>query len=168
QYLRNEAVRLSSVVADVAEELDDRRQQRDIALEVDLTGPDERPHANASLLHTLLRNLLSNAIKYNREGGRIRILGRATANGGYTLQVADTGPGIAAENLPFLFDRFRRFQGSAPNSPEGYGLGLPIAQTIATFHGATLRAESELGQGTSFILDFQPSAKLVAGFMPAS
>ena len=96
------------------------------------------------------------------------MLGRATASGGYTLRVEDTGPGIAAENLPFLFDRFRRFQGTAPNSPEGYGLGLPIAQTIATFHGATLRAESELGLGTSFILDFQPSAKLVAGFMPAS
>ncbi|GAA4041696.1 hypothetical protein GCM10022409_29640 [Hymenobacter glaciei] len=168
QYLRNEAVRLSTVVADVAEELDDRRQQRDIALEVALTGPDERTHANASLLHTLLRNLLSNAIKYNREGGRIRVTGHATPNGGYTLRVEDTGPGIAAENLPFLFDRFRRFQGTAPNLPEGYGLGLPIAQTIATFHGATLRAESELGQGTSFILDFQPSVKLVAGFMPAS
>jgi signal transduction histidine kinase len=168
QYLRNEAVRLSEVVADVAEELDDRRQQRDIALDVDLTGDDTRPLANASLLHTLLRNLLSNAIKYNREGGRIRVLGRATPSGGYTLRVEDTGPGIAAENLPFLFDRFRRFQGTAPGAPEGYGLGLPIAQTIATFHGATLRAESEVGQGTSFVLDFQPSAKLVAGFMPAS
>jgi len=168
QYLRNEAVRLSAVVADVAEELDDRRQQRDLALEIDLTGPDERPHANASLLHTLLRNLLSNAIKYNREGGRIRVLGRATASGGYTLRVEDTGPGIASENLPFLFDRFRRFQGTAPGAPEGYGLGLPIAQTIATFHGATLRAESELGKGTVFILDFQPSTKLMAGFMPAS
>ena len=168
QYLRNEAVRLSAVVADVAEELDDRRQQREITLTIDLTGPDERPHANASLLHTLVRNLLSNAIKYNREGGHIRMEGRATPNGGYTLRVEDTGPGIAADNLPFLFDRFRRFQGNAPGAPEGYGLGLPIAQTIATFHGATLWAESELGQGTSFILDFQPSARLVAGFMPAS
>ena len=168
QYLRTEAVRLSAVVADVAEELDDRRQQRDIALEMDLTGDDTRPLANASLLHTLLRNLLSNAIKYNRAGGRIRVLGRTTATGGYTLRVEDTGPGIAAENLPFLFDRFRRFQGTAPGSPEGYGLGLPIAQTIATFHGATLRAESALGLGTSFILDFQPPAKLAAGFMSAS
>ena len=168
QYLRNDAVRLSVVVADVAEELDDRRQQREITLVIDLTGADERPHANASLLHTLLRNLLSNAIKYNREGGHIRVEGRTTSNGGYTLRVEDTGPGIAAENLPFLFDRFRRFQGTAPGAPEGYGLGLPIAQTIATFHGATLRAESELGQGTSFILDFQPSTKLMAGFMPAS
>ena len=168
QYLREEPVRLSAAVADVAEELDDRRQQRDIALEIDITGDDERPRANASLLHTLLRNLLSNAIKYNLEGGHIRVLGRDAAHGGYTLRVEDTGPGIAADHLPFLFDRFRRFHANAPNSPEGYGLGLPIAQTIANFHGATLRAESEVGRGTAFVLDFRPSASLAAGFMPPS
>jgi len=168
QYLREEPVRLSAAVADVAEELDDRRQQRDIALEIDITGDDERPRANASLLHTLLRNLLSNAIKYNLEGGHIRVLGRDAAHGGYTLRVEDTGPGIAADHLPFLFDRFRRFHANAPNSPEGYGLGLPIAQTIASFHGATLRAESEVGRGTAFVLDFRPSASLAAGFMPPS
>ena len=168
QYLRNESVRLSTAVAEVAEELDDRRQQRDITLEVSLTGDDTRPHANASLLHTLLRNLLSNAIKYNREGGSIRVLGHALPSGGYTLRVEDSGPGIAPENIPYLFDRFRRFNSNAPGSPDGYGLGLPIAQTIAGFHGATLRAESEVGRGTAFILDFQPAANLPVGFMPAS
>jgi signal transduction histidine kinase len=168
QYLRDEPVRLSDTVTDVAEELDDRRQQRDIMLEIDITGNDERPRANASLLHTLLRNLLSNAIKYNLEGGQIRVLGRAAPNGGYTLRVEDTGPGIAADHLPFLFDRFRRFHANAPNSPEGYGLGLPIAQTIASFHGATLRAESEVGRGTAFVLDFHPPTSLSVGFMPPS
>ena len=168
QYLRTEVVRLGSVVAEVAEELEDRRQQRDIDLTMDLTGNDQLPLANASLLHTLLRNLLSNASKYNRAGGQIRVLGRATPAGGYTLRVEDTGPGIAAENLPYLFDRFRRFHGNAPGAPEGYGLGLPIAQTIATFHGATVRAESEVGQGTAFILDFQPSALHPDGFMTPS
>ena len=168
QYLREEAVRLSAAVADVAEELDDRRQQRDISLEVDLTGDDLRPHANASLMHTLLRNLLSNAIKYNREGGHIRVLGRPAPQGGYILRVEDTGPGIAAAHLPFLFDRFRRFHANAPDSPEGYGLGLPIAQTIASFHGAKLRAESEVGLGTAFVLEFGPGASPAARFMPPS
>ncbi|GAA3961170.1 HAMP domain-containing sensor histidine kinase [Hymenobacter antarcticus] len=168
QYLRDEPVRLSDVAADVAEELDDRRQQRGITLETTLTGDDTRPRANASLLHTLLRNLLSNAIKYNHEGGHIRVSGQELPNGGYVLRVADTGPGISADHLPYLFDRFRRFQGNAPGSPEGYGLGLPIAQTIASFHGATLRAESELGQGTVFILEFGPTAGTVPGFMPPS
>jgi len=168
QYLRDEPVRLTGVVVDVAEELDDRRQQRDIALELDLTGDDTRPHANASLLHTLLRNLLSNAIKYNRAGGRIRVEGRAGADGAYTLRVEDTGPGIAPDHLPYLFDRFRRFHANAPGSPEGYGLGLPIAQTIAGFHGAVLRAESEVGQGSAFVLEFGAVPVGSAGFTPPS
>ena len=168
QYLRDETVRLSEVLADVAEELDDRRQQRNITLETTLTGDDTRPRANASLLHTLLRNLLSNAIKYNHEGGRIRVSGQELPTGGYVLRVADTGPGISPDHLPYLFDRFRRFHGNAPGSPDGYGLGLPIAQTIASFHGATLRAESELGRGAVFILEFGPTAGAVPGFMPPS
>ena len=168
QYLRDEPVHLGAAVADVVEELDDRRQQRDITLEIDLTGDGVRPHANASLLHTLLRNLLSNAIKYNHQGGHIRVAGRPTLTGGYTLRVEDTGPGITAANLPFLFDRFRRFHGNAPGAPEGYGLGLPIAQTIASFHGATLQAESEPGRGTAFILEFSPLTGPTAGFMPPS
>ncbi len=168
QYLRDEPVSLAAVVADVAEELDDRRQQRDITLTIDLTGNDVRPHANASLLHTLLRNLLSNAIKYNHEGGQIRVIGRPTAPGGYALRVEDSGPGIAPDHLPYLFDRFRRFHGNAPGSPEGYGLGLPIAQTIAGFHGATLRAESEVGRGTTFILEFSAAAGTSTAFMPPS
>ncbi|RYY13793.1 MAG: ATP-binding protein, partial [Cytophagaceae bacterium] len=135
-------------------ELDDRRQQREITLHVDLSPDYVVPQANATLLHTLLRNLLSNAIKYNHEGGQVRVLGRPLPAGGYELRVEDQGPGIAPDNVPLLFDRFRRFHATGPKAPEGYGLGLPIAQTIAQFHHAELRAESELGRGTAFVLDF--------------
>ena len=154
QYLRDESVSLRQTAADVAEELDDRRQQRDIDLHIDLEPDYVVRHANATLLHTLLRNLLSNAIKYNHEGGQIRVLGRPRPEGGYVLRVEDEGPGIATENLPLLFDRFRRFHATGPKAPEGYGLGLPIAQTIAAFHKATIRAESELGKGTAFVVEF--------------
>ncbi|MGI4835048.1 MAG: sensor histidine kinase [Janthinobacterium lividum] len=155
QYLRNESVSLTQVAHDVAEELDDRRQQRDIGLRIDLAPDYVVPRANTTLLHTLLRNLLSNAIKYNHEGGHIRIVGRPGPSGGYQLRVEDDGPGIAAKNLPHLFDRFRRFHATGPSAPEGYGLGLPIAQTIAAFHKAAIRAESEVGRGTAFVLEFE-------------
>ncbi len=154
QYLRDEVVSLNQTAHDVAEELDDRRQQRDLALTLDLAPDLVLPRANATLLHTLLRNLLANAIKYNHMGGCIGIVGRPTPAGGYALRVEDTGPGIAPEHLPHLFDRFRRFSTPGPGAPEGYGLGLPIAQTIAAFHGATLRAESTVGQGTAFVVEF--------------
>jgi signal transduction histidine kinase len=155
QYLRDASVSLTQTVSDVAEELDDRRQQREITLAIDLAPDFVVPRANATLLHTLLRNLLSNAIKYNNEGGQVRVLGRPLPSGGYQLRVEDDGPGIAPDNVPLLFDRFRRFHATGPKAPEGYGLGLPIAQTIASFHGAVLRVESELGKGTAFILEFK-------------
>ncbi|RYU80516.1 sensor histidine kinase [Hymenobacter persicinus] len=152
QYLREDKVSLQSVLAEVTNELDDRLAQRDLALRLELRPDYVLPAANHALVFTLLFNLLSNAIKYNREGGSITVLG-GPHGGGYRLSVADSGPGIAAENLPHLFDRFRRFNSGAA-SPEGYGLGLPIAKTIAEFHGAHLSVSSELGRGSTFFLDF--------------
>ena len=163
QYLREESVSLAAVVADVTNELEDRLAQRELHLRVLLEPDFVLPRANQTLLFTLLFNLLSNAIKYNRWNGSITITGQLHPNGAYRLTVADTGPGIAPENLPHLFDRFRRFQASGPASPEGFGLGLPIAQTIAGFHGATLTASSELSKGSTFTLEFQPAATTVAG-----
>ncbi|WP_426491851.1 sensor histidine kinase [Hymenobacter sp. 102] len=152
QYLRDEAVSLAVVLADVTTELEDRLAQRDIRLLEDLQPDYVVPQANRTLLFTLLFNLISNAVKYNRVGGSITVTGRPEA-GGYRLSVADTGPGIAAQHLPHLFDRFRRFQAGA-SAPEGYGLGLPIAQTIAEFHKAPLAVESAEGKGTTFSLLF--------------
>ncbi|MBX0289866.1 HAMP domain-containing histidine kinase [Hymenobacter sp. HSC-4F20] len=153
QYLRDEAVSVAAVLADVTNELDDRLAQRELRLLEDLRPDYVVPQANRTLLFTLLFNLISNAIKYNRWGGSITVEGRPGPLGGYLLRVTDTGPGIAAEHLPHLFDRFRRFQAGA-SAPEGYGLGLPIAKTIAEFHKSELTVESEVGQGTTFTLRF--------------
>ncbi|WP_019949468.1 sensor histidine kinase [Hymenobacter aerophilus] len=151
QFLRDESVSVAAVLADVVTELEDRLSQREIQLQEDLRPDYVLPQANRTLLFTLIFNLISNAIKYNREGGRIVVTGRPGPRGGYQLAVTDTGPGIAAPHLPHLFDRFRRFQAGA-SAPEGYGLGLPIAKTIAEFHKARLTVESEPGQGTTFTL----------------
>ncbi|RSK24078.1 sensor histidine kinase [Hymenobacter metallilatus] len=152
QYLRDEAVSVAAVLADVTTELDDRLAQREVKLLEDLQPDYVVQQANRTLLFTLLFNLISNAIKYNRWGGSITVLGRPEA-GGYRLSVTDTGPGIDSQHLPHLFDRFRRFQAGA-SAPEGYGLGLPIAKTIAEFHKAPLTVHSTVGQGTTFSLLF--------------
>ena len=154
QYLRDEPVSLATVLADVINELEDRLAQREIRLLQELQPDYVLPAANRTLLFTLIFNLLSNAIKYNNWGGDIIIQGKLRPEGGYRLSMTDTGPGIAPENIPHLFDRFRRFH-SGGASPEGYGLGLPIAKTIAEFHGAELVAESVVGRGTTFSLLFK-------------
>jgi two-component system sensor histidine kinase BaeS len=89
----------------------------------------------------VLTNIVANALRYTPSGGRITI--RAT---GYarevSIAVADTGPGIAPDVLPHLFERFTR----SPESP-GAGLGLAIAKSLVVAHGGTIDARSEPGQG---------------------
>ncbi|MEP6975715.1 MAG: ATP-binding protein [Spartobacteria bacterium] len=97
-------------------------------------------------------NLLSNAIKFTRKGGKVQVL-LERVNSHLEITVADTGQGIEAEFLPYVFDRFRQADGSANRRHGGLGLGLAIAKQLVVLHGGSIRAESEgRGQGTSFIV----------------
>lgn len=106
---------------------------------------------NADQLAQILMNLLTNAVKYSPEGAEVHVRTRLDA-GAAVLTVRDTGPGIPAEHLPHLFERFYRADASRNRSTGGAGLGLAICKRIADAHGATLTVESEVGRGTTFIL----------------
>jgi signal transduction histidine kinase len=106
--------------------------------------------ADAERLAQALGNLLGNAIKFTPPGGTVR-LGMAPApGGGVRFEVRDTGPGIPAEHLPHLFDRFWQ---ARETRRAGAGLGLAIAQGIAQAHGAVLAVESTPGEGARFWFD---------------
>lgn len=97
----------------------------------------------------LLGNLIENALRFTPETGRIDV-GLGAEAGDVVLSVADTGPGIEAEDLPHIFERFyvaRRYRGVRP---EGSGLGLSIVERIATTMGGAVTAASEPGRGTTF------------------
>lgn len=99
----------------------------------------------------LFLNLTDNAIKYTPPGGRVTL--EAHATGAETcVTISDTGPGIAPEHLPRLFERFYRGAADRSRASGGAGLGLPIAYEIARRHGGTLEVESAVGRGTSFIV----------------
>ena len=100
----------------------------------------------------LLDNLISNAIKFTPEGGRIevRLLQRDSR---LRLEVADTGIGIAQEELGRLFERFFRAESAARLAIQGTGLGLTISKAIAEAHGGTIAVESEEGVGTTFAVE---------------
>jgi signal transduction histidine kinase len=104
-------------------------------------------------LRQLFLNLVTNAIKYTPRGGRVDIgLGRHPDN--VTFAVRDTGAGIAAADLPHIFERFWRADRARSRTAErgGFGLGLAISQWIAQAHGGSLTVQSRLGKGSLFTL----------------
>jgi signal transduction histidine kinase len=150
QYLKTDTVDISVLLREVVSEIEDRLNQREIQFKAHLDDTIEFGPANKALLFTLFFNLLNNAIKYNKPGGSIEV---STKRNGNQLQVeiSDTGIGIESQNLNLIFERFKRLD---KTNPDGYGLGLPIVKTIASFHDIDLNVHSEAGKGTTFTLLF--------------
>jgi two-component system phosphate regulon sensor histidine kinase PhoR len=101
--------------------------------------------------------LVSNAVRYTPAGGRITVGWHRRANGSGAFEVVDTGPGIAAEHLPRLGERFYRVDSGRSRASGGTGLGLAIAKHAAIRHGGEMQIESTVGQGSTFRLLFPPA-----------
>jgi two-component system phosphate regulon sensor histidine kinase PhoR len=114
-----------------------------------------------SELLSAVSNLVSNAIRYTPLGGRIQIHWTSTPEG-LMFTVKDSGPGIAAEHLPRLSERFYRVDRSRSRETGGTGLGLAITKHVMQRHGGELRIESVLGQGSSFKL-LLPFSRVLQG-----
>lgn len=99
----------------------------------------------------VLGNLLSNALRHTPEGGRITLEAKPYEDG-VELIVQDTGPGIASEDLPRVFERFYRTDKSRQRETGGAGLGLAIAKSIVELHGGKICAESKPGGGSTFVI----------------
>lgn len=97
-----------------------------------------------------MSNLLSNAVRYTPPGGRITLGWRVLDEGSAMFSVTDTGPGIAAEHIPRLTERFYRVDRSRSRESGGTGLGLAIVKHVTQRHGGQLHITSELGQGSTF------------------
>jgi len=102
-------------------------------------------------------NLVSNAITYNREGGAVTITAREQ-DGDVVIEISDTGIGISPDDLPFIFEEFFRAKTRETRHIGGTGLGLPIAKKIVEAHNGRIRADSELGKGTTVRI-FLPKAE---------
>jgi len=100
-------------------------------------------------LAQVVTNLLTNAVEYNHEGGEVHVSTRHD-NGTVALVVRNTGPGIATEDLPRIFDRFYRADKARGSGAGHTGLGLAIVKAIVQSHGGSLHAASEAGQGATF------------------
>jgi two-component system, OmpR family, phosphate regulon sensor histidine kinase PhoR len=106
--------------------------------------------ADREAIHQVFSNLIDNAMKYGRAGGRI-LLGARRGRRGIEFYVQDFGAGISSEHLPRLFERFYRVDKARSRESGGTGLGLAIAKHIMLAHSGSIRAESELGRGSTFL-----------------
>jgi signal transduction histidine kinase len=107
--------------------------------------------ANRTNIEEVLSNLISNAIRYTPSNGKIEVW--ADQNGDcVNLHVADTGLGIAEDELEHIFDRFYRVKNEHTRYINGTGLGLAIVKSIVESHHGTIHVESEPGQGTHFTI----------------
>jgi signal transduction histidine kinase len=149
--LNLEPVELRSVLISVLPLVKPRAREKQIQLSTFL--PTDLPPimADAPKLGQIMLNLLTNAIKYTHEKGSIVVEARPFPPNLVEVRVVDTGIGIAQENLGRIFDRFTQIDSSAARRQGGTGLGLSITKDLIELHGGTVRVQSQLGKGTSFI-----------------
>lgn len=143
-------VDLNFVLRDAAKQLHPEAKSKGLELDVDV--PEEaQTESDEGLLTLILHNLLSNAIKYSSTG-RIKITARSRPEGEegrWVVSISDQGPGIAPEDLRYLFEAFRR--GNTYGTP-GVGLGLSIASHATRLLGGMLEVESKVNDGSTFRL----------------
>jgi PAS domain S-box-containing protein len=150
-----EAADVARLSSDIASSFRSAVEQAGLTFEVD--APEPVPaYVDRAMWERILLNLLSNAVKSTFSGGiTVRVWG--TRERAY-LQVSDTGVGIPQEELPTLFERFKRVRGAKSRTGEGTGIGLALVHELVGLHAGNIDVESTVGSGTSFTIAI-PSGK---------
>jgi len=143
-----EPVDLVGLAKEMVALLADRAEERRIRLSTELQ-PNVAVRGDRAQLGLLLSNLIDNALRYTPAKGTVCVRLDATESRA-VLQVADTGEGIPAAELPRLFERFYRVDKARARQTGGTGLGLAIVRHVAEAHGGTVRVDSELSRGSTF------------------
>jgi two-component system OmpR family sensor kinase len=150
--LHAEPFSLAELIQDTVQRFALPAQDKAISIDVDYHEQLPFVRGDIGMIERVLVNLLENALRYTDHGGVIR-LGLHTNADSVTVQVEDTGCGIPAEELPFIFDRCFRVERAGHADSQGAGLGLAIARRIVQLHGHDIRVESQTERGTTFVFD---------------
>ena len=153
-------VRLAQIVEDVYATFLARTQRAEIEFTRRVDASVHPVIGDEEQLRRMLYNLVDNAIKYTPHNGQVEIvlerLGKEQLS---RLVIRDSGFGITEKQLPHIFERFYRVEATRPRygPPQGTGLGLAIAKSIVENHGGTISVSSQVGVGTTFVVDFPAS-----------
>ena len=151
QFSKQDEIEPQTLLNEIVEEISHRLEEKNIQIDIDLSHNKSLSNINHDLLFQLFYNLINNAIKFNKENGSIQISDHLE-KGYYSIQVSDSGQGIKAEDIPHVFNRFKK-TGHAENA--GYGLGLAIVKSIANYLNLKIQVNSIPEEGTSFKVIFE-------------
>jgi two-component system OmpR family sensor kinase len=148
QEMEVESLALAELAQDAAQQFQLQADERGVDLKVEIpTGP-AMVDGDMGLLARVLDNLLDNGLRHTSNGGKVT-LGLQETPRGISVEVSDTGCGIAPDDLPRVFDRFFQEKERDPVGDHA-GLGLAITKRIVELHGGLIEVRSQLGQGTTF------------------
>ncbi len=151
--LELQPVDLGSVIGAALDVVRPAAEAKQILLSARLASPAQVVEADPQRVQQIIWNLLANAVKFTPPRGRVNVSLDEGPNQTVTIRVEDNGPGIAADFLPYVFERFRQADSSSSREHGGLGLGLAIVRHLTELHGGTVRAESEgPGEGATFIV----------------
>ncbi len=149
ETMRQSKFDLSRTVSDCIELIQPLATERGIKIAQGLLPLESI--GDAERLAQVFTNLLTNAIQYNRESGEVRVTVQRQ-NDTAVVTVSNTGPGISAEDLPRVFERFYRADKARSGAVARNGLGLAISKAIVEAHGGAIEVTSELGKGATFVV----------------
>jgi signal transduction histidine kinase len=155
--LRREPTDLPALLTAVAQALRPQVEARKICLDVDWPADLPRVDLDPKRVGQVLRNLLANALRYTPEGGRIRLDVRQESER-VVVRVQDTGPGIPAEHLNNVFERFYRVDASRTRGTGGSGIGLSVVKQLVEAHGGRVAVDSAPGRGATFTFTLPTAA----------
>lgn len=147
--LNGEPFQFAELALDVAQKFALAAQQKPVELVIDIARDLPFINGDIALLERVFDNLLENALRHTNFAGRITVTVQQRENT-IMVSIADTGSGIAANDLPHVFDRFYRADKSRNEQSGGAGLGLAIAKRVIELHGGAIEVASEPGSGTCF------------------
>jgi len=146
-----EPVKGDQLLGDVVEVVRPRAQGKKIELKYEPSSKEWWVNIDLDQMRVVLTNIVDNAVKYTPEGGRVTV--SSSASGSLAkVEVADTGIGIAAEDLPNIFDRFFRVRGKATRGITGSGIGLSLVKEVVEAHNGFIDVKSRPEQGTNFTI----------------
>jgi signal transduction histidine kinase/CheY-like chemotaxis protein len=149
--LELQRVQLATIINNAVESIRPAAAAKGIGLTLDLADTPVEFVADEDRLQQIVWNLLSNAVKFTAAGGDVRVAA-VTGGSSISIRVEDTGKGIAAELLPYVFDRFRQGDASTTKRHSGLGLGLAIVRHLVELHGGTVSAHSA-GEGRGAVFE---------------